>query len=618
MELVLTLFLIQGVIGALDNLWHHEITEDLTHRPTARGELALHTVREFLYAIIFLGLGWMVWHGAWAWALACLIGIEIGITLWDFIVEDQTRRLPKFERVLHTILAINLGVILASLAPLFLDWMGKPTDLIGVSYGWRSWAMTLMGVGVFLWALYDLYAVVRLGVPDWHRRPIKAGKRPNPRQVLITGGTGFIGRHITRSLIETGDRPIILARDKAKAVYLFGPHIDVIDTLDAIKNQDRIDAVINLAGAPLLGGLWTKARRKTLVESRRKTTSDLITLIGRLSTPPEVLISGSAIGYYGTNQSHIFTERDPANTNFTAQLCAHWEGMARQAEARDVRVCLLRMGIVFGSDAGAFPQLTRPIALGLGTVFGSGRQWMSWIHIDDLVRMIVWTLDDKALHGPINAVAPNPVTAADFTQSVANHLKRPVWFKIPERLLTGLMGEMSEFFIKGQEVEPRMATELGFNFMHPSLEHAILDLLPQQNSDQAQAAQTCGIYYNDACPICDGEIAHYRKLTNAGDLTLSFHEISNEAQDLAPYRLSTDDLKKRLYVIDQNGRLKGGAEAFVLIWQQIPKYRWAARLLAWKPVFWVADLVYDGLIAPCLFAWNLRRDARLARRVDHG
>jgi len=618
MELVLTLFLVQAVIGAVDNLWHHEITEDLTNRPAARRELALHTIREFLYAFIFLGLGWMVWHGLWAWVIAFLIGIEIVITLWDFIVEDQTRKLPKFERVLHTVLAINLGIILAYLVPVLIEWMGRPTDLMGAYYGWQSWAMTLMGIGVFGWALYDLNAVIRLGVPEWHRRPIKAGISDQPRRILITGGTGFIGQHLTRRLIAAGNQPILLARDRAKARYLFGPHIDIVESLDEIEDQTHLDAVINLAGAPLLGGLWTKNRRKELTDSRINTTQDLMDLLERLQTKPHVLISGSAVGYYGTSQSHTFTEQDQANTNFTAKLCADWEAAALKAEQWGIRVCLMRMGIVFGKDGGAFPQLTRPITFGLGTIFGSGQQWMSWIHIDDLVRMIVWALGDENVSGPINAVAPAPVTAAEFTHKIADHLKRPVWFKIPKVIVTVLIGEMSEFFIKGQRVEPAKAVELGFDFNYRSLDLLAADLLTKPESPPAADGQTCGIYYNDACPICDGEIAHYRKLTNADALALRFHEISREATDLEHYRLSTDDLKKRLYVVDQNGNLKGGAEAFILIWQQIPRYRWAARLLSWTPALWLADLVYDGLVAPALFAWNRWRDTRLAKDAGHG
>jgi len=618
MELVLIVFVIQAVIGAVDNLWHHEMTEDLTHRPTARKELVLHTTREFLYAFIFLGIGWMSWHGLWAIALAILIGTEIVITLWDFIVEDQTRKLPKFERVLHTILAINLGIILAYLAPVLVEWFGRPTDLVSAYYGWLSWAMTGMGVGVFLWALYDLYAVVRLGVPEWHRRPIKAGVKAKPRHVLITGGTGFIGQHLTRKLIENGDHLILLARDKAKADYLFGPHIDLVESLDEIDDQTHVDAVINLAGAPLLGGLWTKARRKVLRESRLTITQDLTDLLGRLDTRPQVLISGSAVGYYGTSESQTFTEGDPADKNFTAQLCADWENAALKAEKWNVRVCLMRMGIVFGNNGGAFPQLTRPIQFGLGTIFGSGQQWMSWIHIDDLIRMICWVLDEQTVKGPINAVAPEPVTAATFTHTIANQLKRPVWLKMPERVITGLIGEMSEFFVRGQRVEPARAEQLGFEFNHGTLGQAGAGLLATAENTGSPEDQSCSIYYNDACPICDGEIAHYRKLTDADALALRFHEISRDAAHLKQYRLSTEDLKRRLYLIDQTGNLKGGADAFLLIWREIPRYRWAARLLAWKPVFWLAEIVYDGLVAPCLMAWNQHREARLARQARHG
>ena len=184
--------------------------------------------------------------------------------------------------------------------------------------------------------------------------------------------------------------------------------------------------------------------------------------------------------------------------------------------------------------------------------------------------------------------------------------------------MTGLIGEMSEFFVKGQRVEPERAERLGFRFIHETLDLAAADLLIEAQNTESPEDQSCSIYYNDACPICDGEIAHYRKLTDADALALRFHEISREATDLEHYRLSTDDLKKRLYVIDETGNMKGGAEAFILVWQQIPRYRWAARVLAWKPTFWLAEMVYDGVVAPCLFEWNRQRDARLAKEARHG
>lgn len=624
MQTALILFAIQGLIGAFDNLWHHEITEKLSSKPDARGELILHTIREFIYAVIFVGIAWFAWNGFWAVVLMTLMVIEIVVTLWDFVIEDQTRKLPGFERILHTVLAINFGAILAFFLPVTAAWSFAETSLVSVDYGLLSWIMTAYGIGVFGWAFYDLWVVVRLSLPEWKRNPVLPGHKRDPLLVLVTGATGFVGKVLIRALIERGDKPIILARNTAKADYLFGPHVEVIGQLDAIPANRQIDAVINLAGEPLLGGLWSKRRKEKLIASRVETTRTLVVLLRRLKQRPEVLINASAVGYYGRRDDELLRENARPQDIFMSKLCAEWEQAAEQAEGLGLRVCLLRIGLVFGRGGGAFPQLALPIKLGLGAVMGSGRQWMSWIHLQDLVGLILFALDRKDVAGPVNATAPVPVTNEDFTRKLAAQARRPVLLRVPAFFLRGLLGELSDLFIAGQRVVPQKAEGYGYKFLWPNLEEALPDLMKGNiASKRTQGAQEdiCWVYYDDACEICAGEIGHYRQEAKRNNLGIAFHGLSGDEEALAGYGLSPTDVKRRLYVYDGDSRLVSGIDAMAAIWAVIPKYRWAARLVRLPILHGVGEVLYDAVAVPMLMLWNAcrgRSRANAKRTVAHG
>lgn len=624
MQTALILFAIQGLIGAFDNLWHHEITEKLSSKPDARGELILHTIREFIYAVIFIGIAWYAWHGLWAIALMTLMAIEIVVTLWDFVIEDQTRKLPGFERILHTLLAINFGAILAFFLPATVAWSFEETSLAAVDYGLLSWIMTAYGIGVLGWAFYDLWVVVRLSLPEWKRNPVLPGHKREPLKVLVTGATGFVGKVLIRALIERGDKPIVLARNTAKANYLFGPHVEVVGQLDTISATRKIDAAINLAGEPLLGGLWSKGRKEKLIASRVETTRAVIMLLRRLRQRPEVLINGSAVGYYGRRDDELLRENARPQDIFMSKLCAEWEQAAEQAEGLGLRVCLLRIGLVFGRGGGAFPQLALPIKLGLGAVMGSGRQWMSWIHLQDLVGLILFALDRKDVTGPVNATAPVPVTNSDFTRKLARHVRRPALLRIPAFVLRRLLGELSDLFISGQRVVPQKAEGYGYKFLWPNLEEALPDLLgssdmrlPKQSSQE----DICWVYYNDACEICAGEIGHYRQEAKRNGLGIAFHGLSGDGQALAAYGLNEPDVKRRLYVYDGEGGLVSGIDAMAAIWAVIPKYRWAAWLVRLPILHGVGEVLYDAVAVPMLMLWNAcrgRSRANPPRTAAHG
>jgi uncharacterized protein (TIGR01777 family) len=299
------------------------------------------------------------------------------------------------------------------------------------------------------------------------------------KHVLVTGATGFIGPKLVRTLRERGDRVVVLGRNPAKATTLLGADVDVIADLAELPSTRTIDAVVNLAGAPIAGGLWTARRRARLLDSRLGVTRALLELCARLEAKPATWINASAIGYYGARAGdELVDETAPTGTGFQAELCRRWEETAAQAAAHGVHVSALRFGVVLGRDGGALPQYALPIRLYAGTVLGSGRQWLSWIHIDDLVQLVLFVLDTRTLTGALNATAPEPVRNADFYAALAATLKRPLWpVRIPAPLVRAALGELAELFVDGQRVVPKRALELGFRFKYPEVEGALSHLL---------------------------------------------------------------------------------------------------------------------------------------------
>jgi hypothetical protein len=385
-----TLGLLLGVqiaLGALDNFWHHEIREALPGKREARVEVALHAGRELCYALLFAALAWWEWRGAWAFALLGLLAVEIVVTLVDFVVEDATRRLPKAERILHTVLAINFGALLAVFAPTLLAWARLPTGVVHVDHGLGSWLLTAAAVGVLAWSIRNALAARRhFAPPTWQRRALHPGRRAAAKRVLVTGATGFIGRKLVQRLVARGDHAIVLARNAAKAADLFGPHAEIVTDLAALPATTRVDAIVNLAGESIAGGLWTKRRRQLLLGSRLGVTEALLALVARLAIKPATWVNGSAVGYYGARDGDdSLHEKSAPGGGFQAELCRRWEAAAARAGDLGVKVAALRIGVVLGGDGGALPALARPVRLLAGTGMGTGRQWFSWIHVDDLV-----------------------------------------------------------------------------------------------------------------------------------------------------------------------------------------------------------------------------------------
>ncbi|WP_275553906.1 TIGR01777 family oxidoreductase [Mixta sp. Marseille-Q2659] len=294
-------------------------------------------------------------------------------------------------------------------------------------------------------------------------------------QILITGGTGLIGRHLVARLLARGDRVSVVSRNVEAARDLLGSQVNIWSGLDQQRDLNGIDAVINLAGEPIASKRWTPQHKQLLCESRWQITERLASLINASSEPPAVLISGSATGYYGDSGELVLTEDDSGHDEFTHQLCARWERLAMAAASDRTRVCLLRTGVVLAKQGGALAQMKKPFLLGLGGPVGNGRQYMPWIHLDDMLAGILWLLDHP-LSGPFNLVAPYAVRNEQFTATLGKVMHRPAIIRTPASAVKLLMGESSVLVLGGQHVLPKRLEASGFRFKWYELDKALADV----------------------------------------------------------------------------------------------------------------------------------------------
>ena len=296
--------------------------------------------------------------------------------------------------------------------------------------------------------------------------------------ILITGGTGFIGSALTKRLIEQGHAVTVLSRNPDKVAKNCAPGVKALGGLAQLKAEDRYPIIINLAGAPIVDARWSEARKQLIRDSRIGLTNQLIAGIARMTVKPELLISGSAIGYYGDQGDTVLTEPSTPGEDFSGRLCADWEAAAKQAEQFGVRVCLIRTGLVIDDGGGFLQRLLPPFRLGLGGRLGDGRQWMSWIHRQDWITLALTMIADTAMQGAYNATAPNPVTNAEFTRILALSLHRPALLPVPAWLLKILLGESSQLVLGSQRVLPERLLAQGFTFQYDDLAVALKETLP--------------------------------------------------------------------------------------------------------------------------------------------
>jgi len=299
-------------------------------------------------------------------------------------------------------------------------------------------------------------------------------------RIGITGATGFLGRHVIRQAQGGGHELVAYSRSQHGLPVLLAS-----ETLTQPKAaphelpETRLDALVHLAGESLMG-LWTKTKRERIWKSRVEMTQGLVKHLStwKAENRPRVLVCASGAGFYGDRGDDMLDEASPSGAGFLAELCVEWEKAAKEAESLGMRVVMLRTGMVLGPDGGAFPLLKRVFGLGLGGRLGSGRQWMPWIHVEDAARLILRSVEHADLRGPINLTAPEAVTNAVFTQTLAKALHRPAFFHAPAfamRLM--LRGMADEMLLGSQRVSPRVASDSGYRFTHPTLASALASLL---------------------------------------------------------------------------------------------------------------------------------------------
>jgi uncharacterized protein len=296
-------------------------------------------------------------------------------------------------------------------------------------------------------------------------------------RVAVTGSTGLIGTALVASLRTAGHdvvRVVRGAEPHGERTLRWDPDAGTIDA----GGLDGVDGVVHLAGASIAGGRWTEERKRLILESRTRGTSLLAETLAGLRAPPPVLISGSAMGYYGNRGDEILTEDSKRGDGFLADVCAAWEAAAEPAAKAGIRVATIRTSLVLSLDGGAFPRLVKLTRFGLGGRLGSGRQWWSWITLDDQVAAIRFLLEHGEVSGPMNLASPNPVTNADFAALLGRLLRRPTVLPTPSfgaKLMLGEMGE--ELLLYSQRMRPAALVRAGFSFGHPDLEPALRFLL---------------------------------------------------------------------------------------------------------------------------------------------
>jgi uncharacterized protein len=300
-------------------------------------------------------------------------------------------------------------------------------------------------------------------------------------KIVVTGGTGFIGRPLCRLLSTNGHDVILITRqsDLRPAPIDAGVTSVRWDGITRGSWEHALNgagAVINLAGEPIADRRWTAARKKAIVQSRVGTTRLLVDACASLPSVPPVLINGSAIGYYGPRGDALLHEDADIGSGFLADLCRDWEQAAIAGEQLGMRVVRVRIGMVLGLEGGALPRMLFPFRLFLGGPIAPGTQWVSWIHLEDLARLLQWTVTTASVTGAVNAVSPHPIHMQEFATTLGKILGRPSWLPVPSFVLRVALGELSTLLTTGQRVDPSVALKAGFTFWYPHLLPALSEI----------------------------------------------------------------------------------------------------------------------------------------------
>ncbi len=304
-------------------------------------------------------------------------------------------------------------------------------------------------------------------------------------KVAITGATGFVGSRLVQQLHGKGHKIVVLTRNPAFAQKVFPseafPNVEIVaHTPNSSGSWQSViascDGVVNLAGEPIGEGRWTPERKQEILNSRKLGTQKIVEAIVNANPKPTVLVNASAIGYYGTSETATFDETSLSGNDFLAQVCQAWEAEATKVKDAGVRLVILRFGIVLG-NGGALGKMIPPFKLFAGGPIGSGRQWFSWIHLDDLVNLIVQALTKPEIEGVYNATAPNPVRMTDLSQTLGQVMNRPSWLPVPGFAIEALLGDGAIVVLEGQQVIPKRTLETGFEYKYPNLQSALIQIL---------------------------------------------------------------------------------------------------------------------------------------------
>ena len=408
-------------------------------------------------------------------------------------------------------------------------------------------------------------------------------------RVLVTGATGFIGRALVPRLQRDGHSVVVWARSDTRALALLGADIDVVSIAAGqealISALSRCDAVVNLAGEPLLGGRWTEARRAVLRASRIDTTGQLVSAMEAASPRPRVLVSGSAVGYYGDRGDEPLNEASSHRQDFLSQLCQDWESAAQRASASGIRVVLLRTGVVLGRAGGALAQMLPPFMLGAGGPIGSGRQYFSWIHLHDLVTLIATAIRDERYAGAVNGVAPEQVTSRMFARALGAALHRPALLPTPSLALRAIFGEAAVVLLASQRVEPKTAQGHGFVWEFPSLAHALRDIIG--GAPVAITRLTAASPAPAAAPAAKFELQTTTVVNAPIDQAFAFFSKPGNLGLITPAGMT--------FRIE--GRIPQMAEGAVITYRVrvgLLPIRWRTRIVSWEPGRSFADVQDSG------------------------
>lgn len=304
-------------------------------------------------------------------------------------------------------------------------------------------------------------------------------------KIAVTGATGFVGSRLVERLQQEGHGVVVFTRNPERAARIFPqsafPTVEITSYTPTQSGdwQGAIagcDGVVNLAGEPIAEGRWTPQRKHEILSSRELGTQKIVEAIAQASPRPSVLVNSSAVGYYGTSETLQFDETSAPGHDFLAEVCQKWEAAAQQVNASDTRLAIIRTGIVLGMG-GVIAKMLLPFQLFAGGPLGSGRQWLSWVHRDDLVNLMIRALTQADMQGIFNGTAPNPVRMSEFCQTFGEVMNRPSWLPVPDFALELLLGDAAQVVLQGQQVMPKRTLASGFDYHYPHIEQALQDVL---------------------------------------------------------------------------------------------------------------------------------------------